>query len=64
MMWAGHVESMGEGRGRNVYRVLVGMPEGKRQLERPSLRWENGIKTDLTEIGLGAGCGVDSPGLG
>jgi hypothetical protein len=39
------------GEGRNVYRVLVGKPEGKRPLERPRRRWENGIKLDLTKIG-------------
>jgi hypothetical protein len=41
------------GEGRNVYRVLVGKPEGRRPLERPRRRWEDGIKMDLTEIGLG-----------
>jgi hypothetical protein len=49
MKWAGHVARMGEG--RNVYRGLVGKPEGKSQLERPSRRWEDGIKMDLREIG-------------
>jgi hypothetical protein len=44
------------GEGRNVYRVLVGKPEGKRPLERPRRRWENGIKIDFREIGWG-GCG-------
>jgi hypothetical protein len=39
---------MGEGRG--VYRVLVGRPEGKRPLGRPSCRWEDNIKMDLREI--------------
>jgi hypothetical protein len=39
------------GEGRNVYRVLVGKPEGKRLLERPRHRWEYGIKMDLREIG-------------
>jgi hypothetical protein len=34
--WAGHVPRMGEG--RNVYRVLVGKPEGKTPLERPRHR--------------------------
>jgi hypothetical protein len=34
--WAGHVARMGEGRG--VDRVLVGRPEGKRQLGRPRRR--------------------------
>jgi hypothetical protein len=38
---------------RNVYRVLVRKPEGKRPLERPRRRWEDGIKMDLKEIGLG-----------
>jgi hypothetical protein len=41
------------GEGRNVYRVLVGKPEGKRALERPRRRWEDGIKMDLREIGWG-----------
>jgi hypothetical protein len=35
------------GEGRNVYRVLVVKPEGKRPLERPRHRWENGIKMNL-----------------
>jgi hypothetical protein len=37
MRWAGHVARMGGG--RNLYRVLVGKPEGKRPLERPRRRW-------------------------
>jgi hypothetical protein len=51
MRWAGHVARMGEG--RNVYRVLVWKPEGKRPLWRPKRRWEDGIKMDLREIGWG-----------
>jgi hypothetical protein len=43
---------MGEGRG--VYRVMVGRPEGKRQLGRPRRRWED-IKMDLQEVGRGCG---------
>jgi hypothetical protein len=38
------------GKGRGVYRVLVGRPEVKRPLGRPKLRWEDNIKTDLREI--------------
>jgi hypothetical protein len=49
MRWVGHVAHMGEG--RNVYRVLVGEPKGKRSLERPRHRWEDGIKMDLRETG-------------
>jgi hypothetical protein len=36
--------------GRNVYRVLVGKPEGKIPLGRPRRRREDGIKMDLREI--------------
>jgi hypothetical protein len=38
------------GRKRNAYRILVGMPEGKRPLGRPRRRWMD-IKMDLREIG-------------
>jgi hypothetical protein len=51
MCWAGHVARMGERIG--VYRVLVGKPEGKRQLGRPRRRWEDNIKMDLQEVGCG-----------
>jgi hypothetical protein len=36
MWWAGHVACMGEE--RNLYRVLMGKPEGKRPLGRPRRR--------------------------
>jgi hypothetical protein len=39
------------GRGEEVYKVLVGKPEGKRPLGRPRHRWDDGIRMDLTEIG-------------
>jgi hypothetical protein len=42
------------GEERNVYRVLMGKPEGKRPLGRPRHRWEDGIKMDLREIGRGS----------
>jgi hypothetical protein len=45
MRWAGHVVRMGEE--RNVYRVLMGNPEGKRALGRPRRRREDGIRMDL-----------------
>jgi hypothetical protein len=50
MRWAGHVARMGEK--RNVYRLLVGQPEGKRPLGRPRRRWMDNIKMDLLEIEL------------
>jgi hypothetical protein len=40
------------GEEKNVYKVLVGKPEGKRPLGRPRRRWENGIRVDLRETGF------------
>jgi hypothetical protein len=51
MRWAEHVARMGED--RKVYKVWVGTPKGKRPLGRPRRRWEDGIRMDLREIGLG-----------
>jgi hypothetical protein len=48
--WAGNVARMGKGRG--VYRVLIGRSEGKRPLGRRRRRWEDNIKMDLMEIGI------------
>ena len=45
LRWAGHVARMEQS--RNVYRVLVGKPEGRRPLGRPKRRWEDNIKIDL-----------------
>jgi hypothetical protein len=47
------------GEERKVYKVLVGKPEGKRPLGRPRRRWEDGIRMDLREIGLGGWIGFD-----
>jgi hypothetical protein len=44
------------GEDRKVYKVLVGKLEGKRPLGRPRRRWEDGVRMDLRESGLG---GVD-----
>jgi hypothetical protein len=41
------------GEERKVYNVLLEKPEGKRPLGRPRRRWEDGIRMDLREIGLG-----------
>jgi hypothetical protein len=57
---------MGEGRG--VYSVLVGKPEGKRPLGRPTCRWEDmvgwifkkwdvGVRTGLGWLRIGIGGG-------
>jgi hypothetical protein len=62
MRWAGHVARTGEG--RNVYRVLVGKPEGKRPLGRPRRRWDDGIKLDHREIGWGVWSGFTGLRIG
>jgi hypothetical protein len=56
MRWAGHVARMGEE--RNVYRVLMGKPTGKR--DHSEDRGVDGIRMDLREIGWG--CELDSTG--
>jgi hypothetical protein len=40
------------GEKRNVYRLLLGKPQGKRPLGRPRRRWIDNIKMDLLEIEL------------
>jgi hypothetical protein len=42
MRWRGKVALMGEK--RNLFRDLVGKPEGKRPLGKPMLKWEDNIK--------------------
>jgi hypothetical protein len=49
MRWSGHVARMGEK--RNAYRLLVGMPEGKRPLGRPRRRCMDNIRMDRGEAG-------------
>ena len=41
------------GDSRGVYRILVGKPEGRRQLGRSRSRREDNIKMDLQEVGCG-----------
>jgi hypothetical protein len=55
MRWVGHVARMGKR--RNVYRVLVGKPEGKRPLQRPKCKQKNELKMDLSETGWGVWSG-------
>jgi hypothetical protein len=45
MRWAGNVARMGEK--RNMYRLLVGKPDGKRPLGRSRHRWVDNIRMDL-----------------
>jgi hypothetical protein len=47
------------GEEKKVDKVLVGKPKGKRPLGRPKRRWEDEIRMDLREIGLGVWIGFD-----
>jgi hypothetical protein len=48
------------GEKRNVYRLLVGRPEGKRPVGSPRRRWIDNIRMDLLELGVSV---VDCIGL-
>ena len=61
MRLVGHVACMGER--RDVYRILVGKPEGKRPLGRARPRWKGNIKMDLQEFGMWR-YGLDQAGSG
>jgi len=52
MRWTGHVARMGEK--RSLCGALVGKPEGKSPLGRPSRRWEDNIKMGIQ--GVESGC--------
>jgi len=56
MKWAGHVARLEER--RDVYRVLVGKPRGKRPFGRPRHLLENNIKMDLQEVCWGLWIGL------
>jgi hypothetical protein len=47
--WVGNVARMGAL--RNIYKIFVGKPEGKRSRRRPMHRWEDIIRMDLGKIG-------------
>jgi hypothetical protein len=53
MRWVGHVARRREE--RNVCKILMGNPEGKRPLGRTRHRWLDGIRMDLRENGWGGG---------
>jgi ribonucleotide reductase beta subunit family protein with ferritin-like domain len=49
MRWEGHVARIGKKSGAHM--VLMGKPEGKRPLRRPTRKWEDDIKIDLRKVG-------------
>jgi hypothetical protein len=57
MRLAEYVARLGEE--RKLYKVLTQNPEGKRPLERPRRRWEDGARIALMEIGWEGGVHSD-----
>ena len=53
LRWAGHVARIEEG--RSAFKILMGIPTGKKPLEMPRRRWQDNIRMDLEEIGINAG---------
>jgi hypothetical protein len=51
--WAGHVARMEDC--RSAFKILTGTHTGKRPLGRPRRRWEDNIRMNLKEIGIGIG---------
>jgi len=39
------------GEKKDVYKILIGTPEGKRSVGNSRHRWKNNIKVDLKEVG-------------
>jgi hypothetical protein len=49
----------------NAYRILVGKPEGKRQLGKPKRRWKNNNTNKINPREVGWGCnGLELSGPG
>jgi hypothetical protein len=48
------------GESKDVHRILVGKPEGKRPLGTPKRKWEYYIKMDFQDVGCGEH-GLDRP---
>ena len=45
--------------GRSAFKILTGIPAGKRPLERPRSRWEDNSRMDLKEVSINTRNWVD-----
>ena len=50
LRWADHVTRMEEG--WSAFKILTGIPTGKRPLGRPRRKWENNIRKVIKEMGI------------
>ena len=48
------------GEGRSVFKILTGIPTGKRPLGRPRRRWEDNVRMNIKEIGINTRNLIDS----
>jgi hypothetical protein len=46
--------------GKSAFKIVTGIPAGKRPLGRPRRRWEENIRLDSKEIGINRSNWVDS----
>jgi hypothetical protein len=50
MGWVGRVARMGEN--RNLYKISIEGPGGKRPLGRPRFGWQDNIKMNISKMGF------------
>jgi hypothetical protein len=58
LRWGGHIARMEEG--MSAFKILKGIPTGKRPLGRPGCKWEDNIRMELKEISINMRNWVDS----
>ena len=50
LSWAGHIVRMQDN--LPCRKITLGMPEGRRRVGRPNLRWMDGVKRDAGRLGI------------
>ena len=58
LRWAGHVARMEES--RSAFKILTGISEAKRALEKSRRRWEGNIRMDVNKVDVNTRNWVDS----
>ena len=57
LRWPGYLARIED---RSTFKILIGIPTGKRPLVRPWRRWEDNIRMDLKEASINTRNCVDS----
>jgi hypothetical protein len=50
LRWAGHIVQMEDNLPRK--KITLDKPEGRRRVERPNLRWMDGVMRDVVRLGV------------